>query len=512
MTHSAAPRAHTITVLAAVAIGAITLSGCSTQLQAVRVTDAAAMPREGAPYNLSFTQYDLVITRRLVACFEKLPDGKNGRPQMTIATEVAATRNEVRDPKRDYVIDFSQLRSFFKTTDVSIEYHDNGTLKAVNAKVEDQTGPFLTGLITSVGKAITVAGGGLLAMTEPPVVPPSCSRKALDALAGVKNYKATLDLATKNLQLAKDEVERLTRLAQAIGRGWTDGDRAQLQRRVAEMYAASAAQELATDQLAKALASVTVTTKRTWPEDGEVRRKAVKLLDALKLKELKLDDHNPWVDSTPAPNAQSVIGNNEVWINLFASTKIGETAACTQATCADDVPVGLKYRMPVPGALLLCSSGSCAELADADVHKVQERAISQLGPVMTLPLKNYPFMNQSIVATFNEAGMPTKLGFTQTPSPDKAAGVLGSLADEVSRQRKDRQPKSELDTLKDETALLKAKADLAAAQAALQPPKLAAQADSLAILNADTALLKAQVAKLEAEAALAKALAQVEKP
>lgn len=493
-------------VTAVLALGSALLAGCSTQLQAVRVVDPENIPREGAPYNLTFTQYDLVVTRRLVGCWKKLPNGENSKEgQITVAIDVAATRKETRDPKRDYVIDFAQLRSFFKTSDITIEYHANGALKSVNATVADQTGSFFSSLATNLGKVVTVAGGGLLALADPNQ--PMCKKEALDALAAIKQLKAEVDVAAQDSEALTVDIERLTKMAQAMGRAWSKEERAELKDRINRLYVAQKKLKDSSDALAAQLKKVTlVSDKVTWPQDGETRETVAPLAKPLTEEELL-----QWA-LKGAVTAETVKGNTGIWVNLIGTTAIGKTKPCTTAACADDSPVGLKYRMPVPGALLICSSATCSTVAQADIKLVEEAAVSQLGPIMTLPLKNYPFMDQTIAATFNEAGQPTKLGFKQTPNLEKALDTLGVMAGEVSKYRAANQPKSELDTIKDETALLKAKADLASAQAALAPPKFSAQADSVALLTADTSLLKAQVAKLEAEAALAKAMQQTEKP
>ena len=133
---------------------------------------------------------------------------------------------------------------------------------------------------------------------------------------------------------------------------------------------------------------------------------------------------------------------------------------------------------------------------------------SQLGPIMTLPLKNYPFMTQTVVLAMNEAGQPTKLGYKSEAGAEKAMDAVNTFVDEYGKLRQVRKPKSELDLVKDETALLEAKAKLAAAKTALEPNLNAAPAMATATLTADTALLQAELAKLKAQAALDEAKKQ----
>ena len=52
------------------------LAGCSTQLRTVRVKDADTIPTAGVPYNLTFTQYEITVARRLAGVRERHDQGQ----------------------------------------------------------------------------------------------------------------------------------------------------------------------------------------------------------------------------------------------------------------------------------------------------------------------------------------------------------------------------------------------------------------------------------------------------
>jgi len=472
---------------------AVLLPAC-TQLDAVRVRDSEAMKAEGAPYNLTFTQYDFTVKRRLASCVDKA-----GNADMKITTTVEAVRKEARDPAHEYVIDFAQLRNIFKTTDVAVEYHENGALKSVNASVHDKTGEFLKSAFSVAAKIATLsagAGGPAAACTE------AAAKDVAEAKAAEEDLeKKSAELATKAALL-----ERKVAVASALGRARSDNERRALSVDVDTLFALKDQVDKAQKRLGAALKKVTKTATMTWPTDGTSFTAA--LVPPLETKDIK-----DWgsVSDEGRATLQKTTG---AWARIGATTPMGAQAICSnKAPTPADPPcfspaasTGLKYRMPAPGMLQVCTNAKCegdeAELfADAGLF-------SQLGPVLTLPLRSYPFMSQTVVLTFNEAGQPTKIGYKSESSVEKASDAVSTFVDEYGKVRLARKPKSALDLVKEEAELLEAKAKLASAKKALEPPASTAQADATAALKADTALLDAELAKMKAQAALDEARRQ----
>lgn len=479
------------------------LTGCATELATVRVKSSDAMPQAGAPYNLTFTQYEIAITRRLSACSREV-EGVTVK-DMVVTFDASATRKEVRDPRREYVIDFLALRSFFKTTSITVEYHENGALKSVNATSDDKTAEFLSSIFASAGKVVGMSSPKA-AMAEPPDPDAGCSRKIADRLASVPGLEGQVKAKTKELEFVKSELERLTEMGKAMGRAWGPKERTELAAQISAMYKLNRELAKVNESLKNALSDLSFSTTVKWPLDGETFGASTALFPPLTETDLK-----KWGRPTKA-NLAELTSSTGVWVNLVAMTDIGRKRPCVNNVCMDDEVAGLKYRMPAPGLLLLCSSAKCQSTKDPDVIASDDGLVSQLGPVLSLPLKNYPFMNQSIEATFNNAGQPTKLGYKSDAAAEKVASSFGALVDEVVKVKEARKPKTELEKLKEETELLKAQAELAAAKKALEPPKYATQAEAAAAFTADATVLQAELAKLQAEAALAAARAQAAKP
>lgn len=488
------------------------MAGCSTQLTVVRVKDGA-VPGAGAPYNLTFTQYDIAVTRRVTAC----PSATD--PALVVTVEATATHKEARDPQRDYVIDFADLRSFFKTSDVTVDYHPNGALKSINATVKDETGAVLASAFSSVGK---LAGAGLLGLGGPaimsgaaPAKPAQCTGTVLSALGKIKTLESQVKAATRDLTDISADLDRLTAMAQAMGRAWGRDERNELKKQIDAMYRARKQLGELNLSLKAEIAKVALVDTLVWPPDGETLISAAPVLAALTAEQI-----DKWGENLTIANLQALATDTAVWARLRATSNIGRRAACPQNICPDDSLAGLKYRMPAPGILELCSvlppasaAGTAQQPCDpAAVVGSDAGLVSQLGPVFALQLKNYPFMDQTISATFNDAGQPTTLGFRSAAAAPGVAGALGGLVDQTLAVRAALKPKSALDKLKDETELLKAQAELAAAKKALEPPKFADQVAAADGFTADATVAEAELAKLQADAALAAARALTSKP
>ena len=479
---------------ALVVVATLALQGCTT-LNAVPVK-SGKMTVQGAPYNLTFTQYDLTIKRRLVSCVKDadkpLAPGAQPVSDVKIQTIVGATRKEARDPAREYVIDFAALRSFFKTTEVAVEYYDNGALKSVNATVDDKTAEFLKSSISVAAKVAMLSAGAGGDGTQ------GCSQEVRDAL--VAGGKAEKELKAKTALLTRltEVLERRVAVASALGPTRNATERQAMANEVTAVFNAKAQVDAEQAKVDAYLKRFTLTTTRTWPKDG------VSFSDEL-VKPLTSDDVRDWVSLGDA--GVHALMDTGVWVRLTSDSASAKHVLCDVLSCipSEDAP-GLKYRVAMPGTLQACSNATCAG-DEAELFK-DTGLFSQLGPIMTLPLRNYPFMTQTVVLTMNEAGQPTKLGYRSEAGAQKAMDTLNTFVDEYGKVRQARKPKSELELVKEQTELLEAKAKLATAKAALSPNPSANQDATTAALKADTALLEAELAKLKAQAALDEALKQ----
>lgn len=468
------------------------LQGC-THLNAVRV-ESGVMKTEGVPYNLTFTQYEFVVKRRLTSCFDNADDPAKKTPNMKITTTVEATRKEARDPSQEYVIDFAALRSFFKTTDVAVEYYDNGALKSVNSTVTDKTGEFLKSAFTATAKVAMLG----TSVGAPGVAPPACTDDALkDTANAVQSEK---DIATKTAALKRqtEQLEKLQSVAVALGPTRNTEERREFADQVKALYKAKEEVEKEQKVLANLLDKLTFTSKVTWPKDGATFSDKL----VLPLTQKDIEEIKKW-GSLSDEGVAKLKTDTGVWVLISTNSPSARHVVCGNVQCSNVTPsadaTGLKYRLAMLGTLQACSNESCT--GDAELFN-DTGMFSQLGPIMTLPLRNYPFVNQTIVLTMNEAGQPTKIGYKSEGGAEKAVDTANTFVDEYGKVRQAKKPKSELDLVNEETALLEAKAKLAAAKTALEQKPNEAQTKAAEALKADTALLEAELAKRKAQALL----------
>ncbi|MBU2122945.1 MAG: hypothetical protein KJ999_21220 [Gammaproteobacteria bacterium] len=475
-------------------VATLGLQGC-TSLNAERVNQGK-MTVQGAPYNLTFTQFDLTIKHRLVSCVKdpdkSLAPGAQPVSDVKIETTVGGTRREARDPAHEYVIDFAALRSFFKTTDVAVEYYDNGALKSVNATVDDKTAEFLKSSFSVAAKVAMLTAGAGADNTQ------GCSPEVRDAL--VAGGKAEQELKAKTALLTRltTILEKRVAVASALGPTRNVAERQAMANEVTAVIDAKAQVDVEQAKVDAHRKRFTLTTKRTWPKDGGTF--AAELL----VKPLTRADVRAWVSLDE--EGLAALKDTGVWARFTSDSASAKHVLCTDKCVPSEEAPGLKYRMAMPGTFQACSNATCAG-DDAELFN-DTGLFSQLGPIMTLPLRNYPFMTQTVVLTMNEAGQPTKLGYRSEAGAQKAMDTLNTFVDEYGKVRQARKPKSELELVKEQTELLEAKAKLATAKAALEPNPSANQAATTAALKADTALLEAELAKLKAQAALDEALKQ----
>lgn len=507
------PRPHfanTSVVLAALGL----LSGCATELRSVHVGHAGDVPLAGAPYNLTFTQYELRMVRRLTTC---PGSGKSEAEdqQLKVVTKVDVKPTEVRDPAREYVIDFLALRSFLKTTEVKVEYHENGALKSVNASADDKTAATLGAVVGAVGKvalatvspaAAAAAKGNLGLMVKPPSeVPDACTFEVQRALRDLPALQAALKRKTRELERATVTLNQLVAWAAGLGDAVTNDLRRRFDQQFPRVVRLQDELQALKDQVEAVLEKLTTEAQsQTWPPDGDARQSSGTLFKDLTAKELAA-----WAHQASPRTLAELQARTRVHAGLKGATPMS-TADPDKPRPTDATVAGLKYRMAVPGALRLCSQ-ACDHPGAEEIGS-HPGLISQLGPVMTLPLKNYPFMTQTLTASFDTGGRPTTLGYRSEAAADKAAGALNNVVDEVLKVREARKPKTELQQLKEETELLEAQAKNAAAKKALDPAKFSEQADAVAAFDADRSVLEARLALLKAQQAMDEALTKAAAP
>ncbi|MFJ5296708.1 hypothetical protein ACIQAL_09305 [Pseudomonas sp. NPDC088368] len=494
--------ARTTSVLGFICLACV--SACSTDLNAIRVKPDTDIPPAGAPYNLTFTQYEITVTRRVIGCT------KDGGAGLEIAIDASVTQKEQSDSTRHYVIDLQSLQSIWKSTDIEATYYDSGALKAINASAEDHTGAVLVSAASTLGKIIVTAAA--------PAGPSNgCEKTIAETIAKIPQAQATVKAKTQTLDQLTADLKETTDIATVVGKTWGRSDRDLFADKIKALQTARREQAAANSELQALLSKVSFVSKAAWPPSGAVFEPSVAVppnspkgapaapvpvVEDLPIKTVR----DVWGNAT---HPAQVVDDVRVYARLISTSPMGSTDPCV-VTCKEDSTLGLKYRVPAPGKLLICIKPDCKP-ESSDVITAIDGPVSQLGHVFVLPLHSGMFTNRTVVAEFDDAGRPTKLGVKDTSAAaETAANSVGSIVDTVLTARAKIIP-SKVDRIKSQTELLKAEAENAAARKALQPEPNAEKTAAKEAFAADTALLEAQVANFEANQALDAAIDAVSK-
>lgn len=484
--------------------------GCSTYFNAVRIpTSNSTVPTAGAPYSLSFTTYDIAVSRRLTGCWAWTGEGPNRikEAKLVISSEVKATPTEKPDPTQNYVIDIGSLGSFWKTTETEIKWNsDTGGLESISASAEDTLGTTAVTILTALAKTIvaTTPVGAGMTNNEPTG---SCEKTIRTIVNEMKDKKEEIAKATAVLERDNKKLANDSAAAKLIGDDITKPDKialATLQKSVGKQISdLSLLQATFDDNLKK----ITYLDKITWPPNGaifgEVGKdgknvlsndrsvKAAEIVPALTADQIAKWGTSGWTGEE--------FQQTRILAKIVASSPLSVTNPCTN-NCETDEIKGLKYRPKSAGYLLVCQSVDCIK-DDANAVGVQEGMISQLGHVYVIPLKSGVFSNKTLSATFDKVGQPTMIGVTSKSASEGAATATAAVFDQFVTARKAIIP-SETDRLRDKIDKLKLEKELADTVKALKPDSNEALAESTAAFTADKVNIDAKVALISAQKTL----------
>lgn len=489
----------------------LALTGCATELKVQRYFDSTHLPTAGAPYSLSFTQYEITVTRRLTTCSSEGdpadPDPEKRKPKaidLKIGLKADIKSAEARDPMRNYVVDLESLNSFFKTTSATVAYYDSGAIKSLNASAEDKTGEFIASVAGTFSKLIDagVAGPGLLEQGQEER---GCSADTKKKLATLDSLEAEIEKRSARVDELTGELTKLSAVLLTSKEFSSKDEREKLGELKVKLIEEMSKLVKATKKTEPLLKELSENKKINWPNDGETfattaGNPAIPDLDQKLFDSWLTDDTTKPYHETKGDTAlyKRLAAASAVHLKLQPADKMGRTTACGQS-CPDDAISGFKYRIPTSGQLLVCADTVCGEKA---VHNASDVGmISQLGHVYVLPLKSAMFSTKTVSATFAENGTPTSIGVTAAASSDKAATTLAAIGDLAITTHKTRSEK-ELNDLKAKTDLLKAQKEYADAAAVLQSLPGQSKLDATNAFKIDTDLLNANVAYLNAQKAL----------
>lgn len=356
---------------------ALLLEGCTTSLQTRATYDVSNQKEalQGVSYSLPMAQYAIDLTYALKTC----PTVINNVPTTPFEFKLGATATSSYVVGETYTIDYRALTNIFKVTDFSIETYASGTLKAINASVEDKTGEViksavevgLTGASIAAGNPSAALGfaqaedqgegkiaDGLIAQSTMQM--PICSAKAVKAITDAATARGNIKTIADDTAQATKVVEAL--LVRATNKMSQKTDR---QRLYASQLAQIARQEAQTaEEKTRDDADAILSFKedRLWPEDPFVVSGSVGHSGALNAWLKPLIDYAPsnlidpvalernWA-TAKATIPPALVAKVRAILDAAVDTQKGESreGLCAQAEAAGDC---LAPRLGVYGEII----------------------------------------------------------------------------------------------------------------------------------------------------------------
>ncbi len=401
--------------LAGAAIGtlAIALSGCTTHLESVKAGPSAAS-RRGAPYMLQFTEYKVVLTRRVVDCGSELK----------VVNKAEVTPTLVDDGAHAYVIPFDSLTHPFRISDLTVGYTD-GRLTSVNASSEDRTAQTVLAAAQGIGKVVlaastgvAVGAGGIEGCTDEVGVHLTARKQAE---SDVTAEKAAIDRLTS-------EVTRLTAAFAASGN--SDAQRPALVKAVNQLDAARLRLSDAEARLKTANAFLSHVTTVTWPEDSLT-------FDSSKSYPIPRSAIEKWWDVPQGgmtadawemrkKNKYDEIANLlQVWLAIAKVGSYGRDPGSKEEPDNGTPEDGIRFRLPANGKLLLCEKVACRRDASDVLTAEFAGPVQQLGHIFYAAFSSPAGSNGTFELTLDAQGRPTRMGVARKSS---SAETIAGLA------------------------------------------------------------------------------------
>jgi hypothetical protein len=508
----------------------VLLGGCVTHLASY---SEGAGPQAGgavvgAAYSLPMLQYDITIQRTLARC-EAV--GAPGQADFDFILKVVATPHFVAG--ETYNVFYPQLSDWTKVSDLKLEIYDNQVIKSVNASAEDQSGAIIGDVVkTGVGILSLVSGVPLTPATTPaPAAPPNlaaamaiapkpglaCTAQTKQILADAAGQTALLERETAALTGLTNDVARFERAA-AMG-ALSEAMKDQFATARTNLEAKQKAVVAANLELSRLVALISGVDTYVWPRSPAA---AAEKLEPTSKVRAKLEGLFEQVGDKGAPAAAlSAAMVASVRLDPARDVKSDEAGDChatpdrlsaSEACKAllKSLPQnvgGVFYRAPVPSRLLVCrvaDAADCTARSGTDVIASEAVLAPQLGRLRVLPLRNGPFQNNSLSATFRQDGSLATFGYADKAARAKVlSGAVAEATGQVLAFRDAAKAKSdadaaaagkvELDRLDAEIARQERQNRLADLRLAgsTAGPSAAARAE-LAQLEADLAILEAK--------------------
>lgn len=475
------------TQLTAAAVCVLALGAC-THLE-VGKTTGDNPSKAGYAYMLDYTQYELVLTRTLLAC-------KVGA-EPSIKIEATATPGLVPDGEHVYVIDPSSLISAFKTSDISVDYKD-GRLVGFNSATVDRTGEVVTSVAATAGKIALLATGTPVGFVDGSKTTQLCTADAVAKLQLVKDETPKLAEMANSLLAARTELTGMT--TQYAVR--PDGKlRKEIAKKTDAIKAAQDAVDAQNKKVSEATKWLTDTVTITWPETSRDFHTALiqplrpatvdrwfnlaaaysfhadrslsyekDSADVTRLRNggptgnaakirMSEDQFKATYPALTSPTFEPLACDTtrsaacdelvQLWKALGDTRLDGKVRKSTEASVSlhlvrrgtyggegastdnGNPKDGLRYRMPAAGALVICEQEAVCAKGDKTLVAQFPGPIAQLGMIFNVPFSSPAFANGNIGLTLDDQGRLLKASLKR----DNAAALgMANAADSVVDQ------------------------------------------------------------------------------
>lgn len=407
----------------------LVFAGCSS-IDVKRAKIGENILPDGLVYYLPAKQFNISVSFELQDCLV----GNDEQPVIPYTASAVVTEYLVPDMSQVHYIRYGELASKTKVIGFNAQLYDNGTLKSVNAKIEDRSGQIITSAAEAAGSLARGVALGRYYSADSALQADVCSEPFLRLLATRRNAENRLleDKRADKARKAKSSqvanamnafVEAKVRVAE-LAKSGTDKEKNEA------VHALAVAEELLTElkaeqadlgesqaesiaaELASARAALTETVTIVWQPSENSTTTTIPYPESSFAKLFRSTVENSQSKRLPA---------NEIKAQVALQYPTNMVSWVGALNDAENSANGIVYRQPVTALLSICP-GSCV-----DGHWVQNPILSQaylmpqFGALGSLPLKNEIFDKNSLVLTQTQDGTLVSLQFDSEASLERAA-------------------------------------------------------------------------------------------
>lgn len=426
----------------------LALSACSTSLSSNQWSGAQIAVPSGNMYYLPATQIHGSISFIPTSC--KIVDGAPKFEYEIIDSTISSST--VADIEQHYYIDYLKLNSAAKTTSASFDFYPIGTLKSVNAEIEDRTAETL-GAIAGAALNIVRAAAFVPGMGVADVEPDEnyhCAKAINRLLVDLRKYRSLLaDLANEddvaagtvhekqaNTRTEKAPASTRSALISIKDKNKNKNKKIQAIHSGTALETASPATptaDMVQKRIAVILQGITAPARFSYIPTLSKKCSDVslswasyleKLLDLAKSAEYdELDTVRSTMQSQAAFKAVVCVPS----ATATRRTKLQQLSVSTDAA-GNSLPaprmVGILYRQPVSANVTVAKSEQLPAVFSSD----SPVSMPQYGTMASLDLVNDTFDKNSLKANFAPDGALTYFAFSTQSSAERGTAALQALS------------------------------------------------------------------------------------